>query len=212
MNAQQQLSPASGDNNPHSSSSFINQHQQQMNINFMNQQQQPGNLGGHQQLQGQGQIGNNPISSLNMNSQSQQQQGDMNSSNNAFLSNQARERQLILLHQQQQQRLAAAGGIPVLPSMPGAHDRRYMVDDFTGAGLLSRPEQEFALLAARSGYPQSMDLSHPGKLADFLIAKQAAVFNGGGTLMPKMTRLPCQARGMKADHNSGVSTEVRNAF
>ncbi|KAG7346067.1 hypothetical protein IV203_005135 [Nitzschia inconspicua] len=145
-----------------------------------------------------------------------------------FLSAQARERgrmlQVLQQQQQQQQRqLSMARGLPVLQSIAG-HDtrtpgagtstQRFMVDDFAGAGaLLSRPEQEFLL--ARSGYPNitaaglssfsnstdAMDLSHPGKLADFLLAKQAVALNGA-LMLPKVTRLPCQARGMKADHNS----------
>lgn len=138
-------------------------------------------------------------------------------------------------HQQQQQQhlsMATSRGLPVFHPMTtagtpiagvpaSATHQRFMVDDFAGAGaLLSRPEQEFIL--ARSGFQgigtpampgfrggdgTTLDLSHSSKLADFLIAKQAAVMNGAVHMaLHKVTRLPCQARGMKADHNSSVST------
>jgi hypothetical protein len=130
-------------------------------------------------------------------------------------------------HQQRQLSVATVHGLPVFQSMAGHHDirtpgagttaQRFMVDDFAGAGaLLSRPEQEFLLargfpnmaLPGMSAFPSpadAMDLSHTSKLADFLLAKQAAALSSA-QLLPKMTRLPCQARGMKADHNGTVCT------
>jgi len=133
-------------------------------------------------------------------------------------------------HQQQQQtqrQISAtmtSRGLPVLQSMAGGHapGQRFMVDDFGAGALLSRQEQEFLLSrynqsAAAAvghnhhqsfglpGHPAEMDLSHPSKLADFLLAKQAAALNGPPQRMPKLTRLPCQARGMKADHNSSTA-------
>jgi hypothetical protein len=151
-----------------------------------------------------------------------------------LLSAQARERNRMLQvlqqqqqHQQRQLSVATVHGLPVFQSMAGHHDirtpgagttaQRFMVDDFAGAGaLLSRPEQEFLLargfpnmaLPGMSAFPSpadAMDLSHTSKLADFLLAKQAAALSSA-QLLPKMTRLPCQARGMKADHNGTVCT------
>jgi hypothetical protein len=107
--------------------------------------------------------------------------------------------------------------------------QRFMVDDFAGAGaLLSRPEQDFLLSrynpAASAMHHHAAAAAHLGtaftdmelaghagtKIADLLMANQGATLNGGGvgaasaSKTPKMTRLPCQARGMKADHNSSV--------
>jgi hypothetical protein len=134
-----------------------------------------------------------------------------------------RNRMLAALQQQQRQLTAAsmaARGLPVLhqnmtQDFRGA--QRFMVDDFAGAGnLLSRSEQEILLsrypsMAAQGhaglgGHPD-LDFGNTSKLADLLLAKQVAFHEAN---KPRTTRLPCQARGMKADHNSSVrlSSEV----
>jgi hypothetical protein len=82
------------------------------------------------------------------------------------------------------------------------------------------PLGSFATAAGHHNHAGMADLDHPGKLADLLLAKQAVVLNGtavgnvvggGGTprvMLQSVTRLPCQARGMKADHNSSVRRDV----
>jgi hypothetical protein len=126
-----------------------------------------------------------------------------------------RNRMLAALQQQQRQLAATmAHGRPVLqqnisPDSLGA--QRFMVDDFAGAGnLLSRSEQDMLL----SRYPamavtghiglgghSDLDFSNTSKIADLLLAKQVAFHEAS---KPRTSRLPCQARGMKADHNSSV--------
>jgi hypothetical protein len=157
--------------------------------------------------------------------------GGMGGASDLLTAHRERGRMLQVLQQQQQQQqqqrqLTMSRGLPVLQTMAG-HDirtpgagtsaQRFMVEDFASAGaLLSRPEQDFLLRGypnmgapGMAAFPQAdaMDLSHPSKLADFLFAKQAAVLNGA-QMLPRVTRLPCQARGMKADHNSTVSPMI----
>jgi hypothetical protein len=138
-----------------------------------------------------------------------------------LLSAQIDRNRMLAALQQQQRQLAASmaqhAGRPALqqnisPDFLGAP--RFMVDDFAGAGnLRSRSEQDMLL----SRYPGAMavsghlglggnghselDFGNASKIADLLMAKQVAFHevNKSGT-----SRLPCQARGMKADHNSSV--------
>lgn len=134
---------------------------------------------------------------------------------------QNRNRMIAALQQQQRQLTAASiatRGLPTLhqnisQDFRGAH--RFMVDDFAGAGnLLSRSEQDMLLSRYPSmavtghmglGGHSDMDFVNTTKLADLLLAKQVALQEAG---KPRTTRLPCQARGMKADHNSSVRPPI----
>lgn len=137
-----------------------------------------------------------------------------------------RNRMLAVLQQQQRQLAASmAHGRPVLQqniSSDFVVAPRFMVDDFAGAGnLLSRSDQDILLsrfpaamaasghLGLGGGGHSELDFGNTNKIADLLLAKQVAFHEAN---KPRTSRLPCQARGMKADHNSSVRLSTERFF
>lgn len=115
----------------------------------------------------------------------------------------------------QQQLVAASLASPNVHMLPNVHlhraSQRLLAHDLAGqSALLSREEREVILqrfptssigfLPSASQTPEKNIRDQPMEL-DILAMNKA----GGSKSGPGATSLPCQARGMPADHNSSVS-------